>query len=283
MNIPDLEGLTEVLEGLNNVKKLTITGNSQNPKLIECINVLLVHIPGSSVDTVTNSSFRLKLSDSGSSKSIKSAWLQEQLNLEEIEISDEHFTVKGTLSGLFYSPLANAPMYLSRANNNVLLSTTEVLPASIAKHYVKDAKNMYEKHLKDYMPAVRLLEVSRVKNIRASQEARGFTRIPEIGDEVVIMGYAEMCNMYGEDTQTASIAFAKTQSSTYGVPFIKPLEHLAGIPAIIADINNSTGIVRLKNKETGEFITDINNITIDGVERRMSPPPKFHEQSLRKI
>lgn len=232
------------------------------------------------VEHFNRDAIAIKIASTGTIKRLTAQEFIESLPVTAVPIGTEHTTAKSTLSGLVYNHMLEAPLYYSRATNTLLKSSTEPVPVQDTARYLNNCVNLYEKHLKEFMPAVHVLETNRVKVIRKSLESRGFSKIPAIGDRVKLLDYAEMVSMYGEDTETIAVPFIKAQNSTYGIPFIKPLEILCGKEGVIKAFNKTTGIIEVESLEDGK---NIFNVRDEDIGLTLDRRPLFHESQFRKI
>lgn len=275
------------LENLANRKSLIVTNvPSDNKVVIDVLNSLKHLMPALSFNEANIAKGTITVPiKKGKNKShtITANKLIEELSITSVALTDDIVTTKNTVSGLFYSPFSDCPVYFSRATGVMLDAMTNLIAPDLINKYLDNGINLYEKHLKGFMPAIHVIEAQRTANIRTSQEARGFTNIPTVGDTVVVMGYSDMASMYGEDMSSAVVHFIKKQDNLYGGGFIKPLKFLCGEVATIEEFNKTTGQVKLSCIKDGKNIFDVTHIEIDGASHRMSPAPTFHEQILRRI
>ena len=199
------------------------------------------------------------------------------------EVTDDLITAKGTLNGLVYSKYADAPMYFSRTTNTLFNSVNGQIKTGSIPKYLAGAKNLYEKHLKEFMPTMHAIEAERTKLIKESQIGRGFTGAPAEGMKVKIMPYADMVAKHGEEVFNEQITIANAQSPTYGVPFIKFMSFLSEYEATILSINTTSGAVTLECIVDGKNVFDVSEVTIDGEVQQLDPAPKLHETMLIKL
>ena len=287
MLLPNEDAINALVKTLQTRSKIVITGVGEHVEEIKNILNSLAHLAPVKLDTLTivGDVITVEITDfeSGSKKlDITAEELIKKIPIVIQEITKDLITAKTTLSGLVYSKYADAPLYYSRLTNNLFKSTTEQVPAKMIPKYLEHAQNLYEKHLKDFMPAMHALDTQRSKAIRDSQISRGFEDIPDVGMKVKIMPYADMIVRHGEKKLNDLIVIANPQSPFYGVAYIKPLAYLAEHEATITSINQTSGAVKLECMVDGKNIFDISEMTIDGEVYQLDPAPKFNESHLIK-
>jgi len=290
MNIPNIAQFAELHEKLSEHTKLRISEIPEDTtELIQTLNTLAVLSPEVRLASLIVVDDCYIIDIVHEKKVVSSVYITTANELittatiAAIEITSDLTTASNTLNGMVYSPYAKMPMYYSKDTEVLLKPNTEVVEHSKMHDYLGDVINLYEKNLKTFLPMVHLIEARRAADISASQTARGFTRAPKIGDPVEIMPYDMMIAMYGENTESAAVPYARAQSKTYGRYYLKPLSHLAGKRATITSISTSTGIVTLECIEDDKNIFDIDSIEIDGITHDLDITVVYHEQMLMKV
>ena len=287
----DLPKLNSELKRLKAFSEIAFTNIEGNEALLsKLINILSLFsvIASESITSSEESITFSVIAGSGLILNIDLAtYSLSDLGQVEYEIDSSMFKAAGSLDGLIFMPLTGTFARYYKNRNSLKLPNGEFVTQNV-NSFIVAAKPVYQRFAVDLIPEVIREEQEVLATIAQSQNARGFTTKPAVGDSVKIRAFDDLVAEYGMKTFTDSsgntTTLAGSFSRIYGLPSFKEADYLKNYEAQIVKINTTTGIVELEFTIDGETKLEITEFRDDaGKVTKIRVPLKFHETQLRKI